>query len=52
LLHVSLPFVHVLLDVVFQLIKAGLKQRLIGQCSLWGYDTMCNCFFLTSAHLL
>jgi len=31
-------FVRVLLDVVFQLIKAELKQWLIGQCSLWGYD--------------
>jgi len=33
-----LPFVRVSLDVVFQLIKAELKQWLIGQCSLWGYD--------------
>ena len=41
LLHVSLPFVRVLLDVVFQLIKAELKQWLIGQCSLWGYDSTC-----------
>jgi len=34
LLHVGLLFVLVLLDVVFQLIKAELKQWLIGQCLL------------------
>jgi len=34
LLHVGLLFVLVLLDVVFQLIKAELKQWLIGQCWL------------------
>ena len=34
LLHVGLLFVLVSLDVVFQLIKAELKQWLIGQCLL------------------